>query len=149
MNLHECACTAEVLTVGPTGVEIEALQAVQSALLSIYGHVQGGRFSHVHAGHTPLVERGRPLGKLQGARPLSSLVGGARPSVEHTGSAKVLFECGGGGLFPVPEVHVSGAEAGASVAAGLGKFSVIRAFVLLSSGFLINFFEKTGQKLDY
>ena len=29
-------CTAEVLTVGPTGVEIEALQAVQSALLNIY-----------------------------------------------------------------------------------------------------------------
>ncbi len=29
-------CTAEVLTVGPTGVEIEALQAVQSALLCIY-----------------------------------------------------------------------------------------------------------------
>ena len=29
-------CTAEVLTVAPTGVEIEALQAVQSALLCIY-----------------------------------------------------------------------------------------------------------------
>jgi cyclic pyranopterin phosphate synthase len=33
---HSVQCTATVETVGPTGVEIEALAAVQIALLTIY-----------------------------------------------------------------------------------------------------------------
>ncbi len=36
MSLKSIACTATVETVGPTGVEMEALTAVQVALLTIY-----------------------------------------------------------------------------------------------------------------
>jgi cyclic pyranopterin phosphate synthase len=57
-------CTAEVETIGRTGVEMEALAAVQVGLLTIYDMCKAGRPRHGDRRRSPAREARRQVGRL-------------------------------------------------------------------------------------
>ncbi len=57
-------CTVTAETVGATGVEMEALTAVQIGLLDDLRHVQGGRPRHGHRAGAAAGKERRPVGPL-------------------------------------------------------------------------------------
>ena len=63
---HAVQCTATVETVGPTGVEMEALTAVQVALLTIYDMCKAADKGMVMAGVRVLEKQGGKSGRFLG-----------------------------------------------------------------------------------
>ena len=72
-QLHDgVQCTATVETVGPTGVEMEALTAVQVALLTIYDMCKAVDRGMVMQGITLLEKHGGKSGSFVAAKPSSN-----------------------------------------------------------------------------
>jgi hypothetical protein len=62
-------CTAQVETLGRTGVEMEALTAVQVGLLTIYDMCKAADRGHGDGGHPRAGKERRQVGALAGAEP--------------------------------------------------------------------------------
>ena len=97
----QVACTATVETVGPTGVEMEALTAVQVALLTIYDMCKAVDRGHAHHRRARAGEARRQVGaatwRAEPVRPGRRPAAGRRSSgvLVRKGRAEARGRCNG------------------------------------------------------